>query len=257
MILKGKVFISTVSINKSFEIRNIFEPLGAKLVDFPMTSFIEANKSKEIQSSVNQIENYGWIVFTSANGVKYFHNLLYEITGLPSIPPEVKIAVVGPKTELELKKYGRTATYTGSGTTAENMVNELIEKKLVQNCRLLFPLGNLAPENTQTTISEVAEVTRINVYETVKSGATDNNPIELIKNKYYDLVLFTSPSEVVNFVETIGPAYINREIKSASIGKVTTKAAEQHGLNCLITAETSTYEGMADEIQNYYYKSKN
>ncbi|MDO9579140.1 MAG: uroporphyrinogen-III synthase [Bacteroidales bacterium] len=257
MILQGKVFISTVSIHKSVEIRNVFEPLGATVVDFPMTEFIEADQTPEIQYSIKQIEKYQWIIFTSANGVKYFHHLLYETTNLSSIPSGIKIAVVGPKTALELKNTGRTANYTGLGSTAENMVNELIENELVQNCNILFPLGNLAPDTTQIRLSKIAEVTRINVYKTVKTEVSDNESVERIKNKRYDLVLFTSPSGVANFTETLGPQYVNPELRVACIGKVTTKAAEQYGLRCMITAKTSTYEGLANEIINYYYKTKN
>ena len=257
MILQGKIFISTVSNHKSFEIRNIFEPLGAILVDFPMTEFIEADQTPEIQNVIRQIKKYQWIIFTSANGVKYFHHILFETTNLSSIPSGIKIAVVGPKTALELKNTGRTADYTGIGGTVETLVNELIEKRLVQHCNVLFPLGNLSPDTSQICISKIAEPTRINVYKTVKTSISDNSAIDLIKNNCYDLVLFTSPSGVVNFAETLGPQYINPELRFASIGKVTTSAAEQYGLMCMITAETSTYEGLANEILNYYYKIKN
>lgn len=256
MILQGKIFISTVSAYKSFEIRNIFEPLGAILVDFPMTEFIKAGKTPEIENAFRQIEKYQWIIFTSANGVKYFYQLFFETTNLSSIPSGIKIAVVGPKTALELKNKGRTADYTGLGGTAESLINEMIEKELVQNCAVLFPLGNLAPGSTQVRLSGITEVNRINVYSTVKTHVSDRSPIELIKNNCYDLVLFTSPSGVVNFAETLSPQYLNQELRFASIGKVTTLAAEQYGLRCTITAETSTYEGLANEILNYY-KTKN
>jgi uroporphyrinogen-III synthase len=62
---------------------------------------------------------------------------------------------------------------------------------------------------------------------------------------------------VVNFTEAIDPQYINPELRVACIGKVTQHAAEQYGLKCVITANTSTYEGLATEILNYYYKIKN
>ncbi len=256
MILREKIFISTVSTQKYLELKNIFEQLGATLIDFPMTDFIESDLTAEIKDTLSQIEKYHWIIFTSSNGVRYFHHLLYETVNLPVVPSHIKIAVVGPKTALELKKAGRTADYIGLGGTGESLINEMIEKELVQNCRLLFPLGNLAPDSTYKSLSEIAEVTRINVYCTVKTNISDNGPIEMIKNNHYDLVLFTSPSGVINFAETLGP-YFNKELKFACIGKVTARAAGQYGLKCRITAETSTYEDLANEILNYYYKIKN
>ena len=257
MRLQGKIFISTVSTVKASEIRNVFEPLGATIVDFPMTRFIESDNTPEIQTVLRQIEKYHWIIFTSANGSKYFHHLLSATTGLTAIPRGIKIGVVGPRTALELKNTGRTANYSGSGGTAESLINELIEKKLVHNCNVLIPLGNLAPDTLQVSLSEIANATRINVYRTVKSDISDNGPIDLIKNNSYDLVLFTSPSGVINFSETFGPRHMDTELRFACIGKVTESAAKKCGLSCMITAETSTYEGLAKEILNYYYKIKN
>ena len=257
MRLQGKIFISTVSTGKAPEIRNIFEPLGALIVDFPMTRFIESDITPEIQSVLMQIEKYQWVIFTSANGAKYFHHLLSATTGLTAIPRGIKIAVVRPRTALELKNSGRTADYTGTGGTAESLINELVGKKLVHNCNVLFPLGNLAPGTAQLLLSEIANATRINVYRTVKSDISDDSPIDLIRNNSYDLVLFTSPSGVKNFAETLGPRHLDPELRFACIGKVTESAAKKYGLSSTITAVTSTYKGLAKEILNYYYKIKN
>ena len=256
MILRGKLFISTVSVHRSDEIRNIFEPLGATMVDFPMTECITADKTPAIQNAIMQIEKYHWILFTSANGVKHFYRFLHETGKVSEIPSEVKIAVVGVKTALELENAGRKADYSGSNNTAENMVTDLLGKESLANLNILLPLGNLAPDTLQTRLSKIANVTRIDVYKTLKTKVADNEPVERIKNKLYDLVLFTSPSGVVNFADTVGPEYINPELRVASIGKVTTRAAERYGLTCMITAQTSTYEGLANEIINYY-KLKN
>lgn len=257
MILHGKVFISTVSTSKSIEIRNIFESLGASLIDFPMTEFAEGDPTPEMIESVTHIDKYEWIIFTSANGVKYFHNLLFKATSIPSIPSKIKIAVVGPKTEMALKNAGRAANFTGSGSTAQDMITELIENDLVKNCNVLLPVGNLASDIPELILSEISQPTRINVYKTVKTNITDNRSIGLIKNNSYDLILFTSPSGVVNFTETIDTLNIHPDLRIACIGKITRLAAEKYGLKSIITASTSTYQGLAYEILNYYSNIKN
>lgn len=257
MILQGKVIISTVSTHKSVKIRNIFEPLGATVIDFPMTEVMAAEKTSAIQKAILQIEKFHWIIFTSANAVIYFHRLLKETGKFSRIPSAVKIAAVGVKTAMELKNAGRNADYSGTKNTAENLVNELMEKESLANLNILLPLGTLAPDTLQTRLSKIANVTRIDIYKTLRTAVTDNVPVERIKNNSYDLVLFTSPSGVINFAETLGPQHLNPDLRFACIGKVTKRAAEQYGLRCMITAETSTYEGLADEILNYYYKIKN
>jgi len=257
MTLKGKVFISTVNACKSSSMRHIFEPLGATIFDFPMTEIIKTEILPEIHDAFSQIEKYNWIIFTSSNGVRYFHQLLSELTGMSSVPTTVKLAAVGPKTAMELKNNGRTADFTGFGGTAESLAAELIEKQFVQNCNVLLPLGNLAPDAMRSSLSGIAEVTRINVYKTVKTDVRDNKPVELIRSNGYDLILFTSPSGLANFAEILGSENLNPQLRLACIGNVTAKAAEQYGLKSTITAQTSTYEGLAHEIMNYYYKIKN
>lgn len=257
MMLQGKIFISTVNINKSAEIRNIFEALGASLIDFPMTKCNAAELSDEISGELKNIAGFDWIIFTSANGVRYFHAMFLQTTGQLEIPREIKIAVVGPKTALEVKKYGREADFTGKSNTAEKMLSEFIVQEKIHNHKILLALGDLAPDTASAMLSPVARTKRINVYNTLKTDYRDNEVVERIKNDLYDLILFTSPSGVLNFAETIGRENLDPGLRFASIGEVTTRAAKQLGLNCLVTAGTSTYEGLAKAIQNFYITIKN
>ena len=256
MILKGKVFISTVSAHKSVEIRNIFEPLGAVVIDFPMTEIAGAELTPEIQDAINSLEKFHWIIFTSANGVKHFFQLVKNSGSFPSLPLTVKIAAVGIKTASELEKEGMKVHFTGSGNTAEELANELIRTESLQNCNILLPLGNLAPDTLQNKLSGIAHVMRINVYNTMKADAFVKEPVDRIINNLYDLVLFTSPSGVEYFIDQVHPENLRHTLRAASIGAVTTKAAERLGFPCLLTATRSTYEGLADEIVNYYTLNK-
>jgi uroporphyrinogen-III synthase len=252
MILQGKVFISTVSAHKSVEIRNLFEPLGVIVVDFPMTEIVEVEQTPDILDAIKKLDNFQWIIFTSANGVIHFQRFLREIKNMAVIPPTIKVATVGVKTAHELERTGRKADFSGSGNTSENLASELLEKENLQNCNILLPLGNLAPDTLTTKLSKIAYLTRIDVYKTIRLENANNEPIERIKNNQYDLILFTSSSGVENFVNVIGQENIGPHLKIASIGNVTTKTAESHGFTCGITAAKSTYEGLVAEIVNYY-----
>jgi uroporphyrinogen-III synthase len=131
-------------------------------------------------------------------------------------------------------------------------VNELIEKASLENCHILLPLGNLAPDTIQDKLSSRAHIIRVNVYYTRKPALVNREPIERIEADRYDLILFTSPSGVKNFAEVMGPALMTPELRIASIGEVTTRAVESYGSVCLVTAKKPTYEDLALEILNYY-----
>jgi len=251
MILKDKIFISTVNINKSGEIKRVFEPLGATIIDFPMIEIVASDLST-VRNMISRHENFDWVLFTSANGASYFYTFLQEISGQRNLSPHTKIAVIGQSTAKLVKKLDRNPDLIGLGSTAEDLVDELMDKNLVSDQNILLPLGNLASKMTQERLSKVAEVTRVDVYKTVRARHIDLDKIDIIINDKYDLILFTSPSGVDNFVVTMGKENIHPNLRIASIGKVTTEEAEKQGLKCLITAENSTYEGLSEEIIKYY-----
>ena len=251
MILKDKIFISTVNTNKSAEIKRVFEPLGATIVDFPMIEIVGADLTM-VRGVISRNEDFDWVIFTSTNGASYFYTFLQEITGQRNLSKFTKIAVIGQSTEKVVKKLDRTPDFVGSGNTAEELVAELIEKELVTSQNILLPLGNLAPDTIQMHLSKFSEVTRIDVYKTIRSRHVDHTKIEMITNSQYDLILFTSPSGVENFLVTMGKENISPDFRIASIGQVTTQAVEKIGLKSLITSENSTYEGLSEEIVKYY-----
>jgi uroporphyrinogen-III synthase len=252
MMLHGKTFISTVSANKSGEIKKIFSPLGATIIDFPMIEITPVDLTPRIKDTLERLITFHWIIFTSANGVKHFYNLLNQVGKEPKIPLHVKIAAIGIATANELEKTDRKPEFTGSGNNSDDLANEFIEKAEIQNQNILLALGNLAPEGLQKKLSEITNISRINVYNTVKPNTSNDEPLKRIKNNQYDLILFTSSSGVENFMDALGIYENKASIRSASIGEVTSKAVRKNGLTCVLTAKTSTYKGLAEEIIKYY-----
>lgn len=256
MILKDKVFISTVSRDKSAGIRRVFEPLGVTVIDFPMTEIETAELTPAILNVISDLEKYDWIVFTSANGIIHLNKLLLQAGISTCLPSRIRVAVIGERTALQLEKSGRKADYIPVSNTARGLATELKEIVSGKNCKILLPLGNLAPATMETILSEYSEVTRINVYNNLKTGTPNSELLQLIENDQYNIVLFTSPSGVFNFIDTVGREKLDTNLRAASIGSVTTRALEHAGLTSMITAKTSTYEGLADEIINYYKTNK-
>jgi len=252
MILREKILISTVSADKSSRMREIFEPLGASVVDFPMTEIKSARLTEDDNEALNDIARYQWIIFTSPNGVNHFHKLLRNTTGMSAIPAGIKTAVIGIKTASELEKRGRKPDYVGKGSTSEDLANELSGLDSLKGCNIMLPLGNLAASALEEKLKSSANVLRINVYDTVMRNLSDDEPLGLIRENRYHMVLLTSPSGAAGFADALGNEINKSSIRAASIGKVTSAAAEQYGIRCLVTAVRSTYEGLAEEIVNYY-----
>jgi len=254
MTLNNKILISTVDTNKSVAIKNIFQPLGATIIDFPMIEITSTELSPSDRNIILKTDSFDWIIFTSAYGVSYFYSLLLEMNKKKKLSGSVKIAAIGQSTAKAVEKTDRSPDFIGTGATSEDLVNQLIEKGLINNKKVLIPLGNLAPDLIQEKLSTIASVTRINVYKTIPAKTTSTVVIDIITNNHYDMILFTSPSAIDNFVETMSKKRLTPELRIASIGIVTTAAAKKHGLECIITAKDSTYGGLSEAILNYYQK---
>ncbi len=254
MSLDGKIFISTVSIHRLKEIRNIFNKMGARVVDFPMTRIVEADDKAPVLKAVRELEKFRWIVFTSANGVNFFLDILKSETGSVILPVNIKIASIGEKTTAQLEKNGIKPMHTSLAKNKEELAKELKSMESLQNTNVLLPLGNLAPGYMENELSDVASVTRINVYKTEKPENIDTAPMNLVKKDKYDMVLFTSASGVYNFAAMMRSLNWELSPRSACIGGSTAEAAEKCGFICLVKAGESTYEGLAKEIAMYYKK---
>jgi uroporphyrinogen-III synthase len=252
MSLEGKIFISTVSHQKAERFRSVISPLGATLIDFPMTDVRASLLTPGLMEVFSELELYHWVIFTSGHGVCHFMNFWKRLYPSTPLPGHLRFAVIGNATGRTLAHEGYRSEYTSTGNTAEDLGIELVNSGLLKNCRVLLALGNLAPDTLGKKLSGVCTFARINVYQNVKTTVIDPEIVKSIVTGDYDLVLFTSPSSVEHFAEIILPLKIFLPLKIACIGSVTASAAMKYDIPSLVTAEESTYEGLVRQIELYY-----
>jgi uroporphyrinogen-III synthase len=73
--------------------------------------------------------------------------------------------------------------------------------------------------------------------------------------KSYDMLIFTSPSGIQNFIKLF-PELNIQNIRMACIGETTASVAREKGFRPLVVAQNSSTSGMVESILNYYI-SKN
>jgi uroporphyrinogen-III synthase len=252
MPVKGKIFISTVSSDRSAYIRKIFQPSGAIIVDYPMISIKPAALYPADNEVFSGIKKFDWIIFTSRHGVIHFYNHLKAITGLDHVPKHIRFATIGIKTAEELELRDRKPDFTSGGNTSTDLVKELVAEWPEPGARILLPLGNMAPTVIEDLLKDTFHCVRINVYETVKNEPVSDEASALIREDNYAMILLTSPSAAIYLSERLDDEHIPLNVRVASIGSVTTAEAVRRKMNCLVTASSSTYEGLAKSITDYY-----
>ncbi len=147
------------------------------------------------------------------------------------------IAVIGSETGSELKKFGHVAHYISKGSTGRTFSDEL--RKLLEKRphKLLLPTGNLAPDTIEKRLEDVAEVSRINVYNTEMPGIINYEALKRIEEDDYEMVIFTSNSGFNNFYLTAKDKVNINSLRVACIGSITAKAITEAGIKPLVTAK--------------------
>lgn len=257
-LLQNKIFISTRSEGQSEELAKLFSNAGATLLEFPLIKIQRAYLRDEEKNCMLRLNDYHWLVFTSPNGVRYFFENLQKLNGNQELPGTIQIAVIGNKTEKILNGFGYRPSFVNPGSTGEEFAaafSSLLKSNNFKQ-KVLLALGNIAREVIQNEINEIAECTRINLYETVSVEMADEKMMELISGDKYEMLLFTSPSGINNFVKIAGKIKL-KNLRIACIGETTAKAAIENNITARVVAQISTAEGLFESILNDYKNDKN
>ena len=249
--LQTKLFISTQPEEGFPELKKHLA--GFTLINFPTIEVSEANISVSEQNLIKHADTYDWLIFTSKNGVFYFLKKFKELSGNPFEKKKSKIAVIGKKTGKEFQKAGIEPDYISESNLAEVFVVELRKNVISGNLKILLLLGNLAGPLIENALSDFADVSRINCYQTSKAKVKNTEALSRIFSNDYELIIFTSSSGFENFVSISKEFNIDlQKVRVASIGKSTTRTMNDFGIKPVFTAQQSNLEGIANELKTLY-----
>ena len=124
--LEGRRIVITRAPEQAEELISRLTALGAEVLSLPMVRFVEPLDSAGLDLAIAGIEHFDWILFTSANAVRFFLarcralDFPFESTESDVRP---RIAVVGPATRdaLELQGLGAKGEpkeFSGTGLIA-------------------------------------------------------------------------------------------------------------------------------------------
>ena len=235
--------------------------LGARVVEIP---FIEIRRPKSfapLDSALNQIAGYDWLILTSVNGVEKVWERIARLKISRNRLGHLKIAAIGPATKAAIESRGLKVHIVPKEYVAESVVQSLRGK--VKGKRMLLARAKVARDVIPRELRKLgAEVDVVEAYETVVPRASRTKLRALLRDVKLrpHVITFTSSSTARNFVELLGrdmwrgrprprnPGKNFEGIHFASIGPVTSATLRQLGLKPDIEARQYSIPGLMAAI---------
>src|SRR5256885_495806 len=167
----------------------------------------------------------------------------------------VRLCAVGPASAERLAPYRLKIDLVPAEFRAEGVVRALLDAGTTRGTKVLLPKGDIGRELVADELKKQgADVTEVIAYRTVVAEAEREGEPDIYRmllERRIDVVSFTSPSAVRNFVRVLGAepaADLLRTTAVASIGPVTAEAAAHFHIQTTIMPATYTIPALVDAI---------
>jgi uroporphyrinogen III methyltransferase/synthase len=196
---------------------------------------------------VKDAHTYDWVVFTSPNGVDAFFQAFYELFQDARSIGGVRIAAIGPATAEKVRGYHLAVDLQPEKYVAEEILKALQAETTVENLKFLLARAEGAREMLAVELEKLgAIVDEAVAYRTVPETDDVTGGIARFREEGADVVTFTSSSTAENFSALKLP--LPADLKTASIGPVTSATLRKLGLDVDIEAKTHDIPGLVAAI---------
>ena len=221
--------------------------LGADVVELPAIEIRPAADPAPLYQSIASLACYDWLIFTSANGVRFFmESLDRSTTDLRAL--RARICAIGPATRAAVEALHLKVDLMGKEYVAESLVEAFAAHELAGK-RVLLPRAAVARDLVPKELSRRgARVDVVEAYQTVvpEEMAVRARTIFSGSQKPH-AITFTSSSTVQNFLAAAGIEAV-AGVRVATIGPVTSNTARGLGLRVDAEAHPFTVDGLVNAV---------
>jgi uroporphyrinogen III methyltransferase/synthase len=234
------------------------EELGAEIIDLPVIEIEPPKDYGELDRAIERIDSYNWIVFTSANGVRYFLKRFFALDRDIRDLKGLRVCAIGSKTEAEIRRYGIKVDLVPDEFRAEGLI-EAFQRHAglkdapepLKGLRILLPRAEVAREVFPERVRSLGGYIDTPVtYRAVRPDLHGKRLKRFLKEGRITIATFTSAATFNNFLEIMGEDALEllRGVRIAVIGPVTAEAIRKRRLRVDIMPQKATIEAMVEEI---------
>ena len=253
--LLGKRVVVTRAREQASDLVAALSAWGAECLECPSIRVAPPADWSALDTAIDRLADYHWLVFTSVNGVNYFFQRLFARDRDARALGHLRTAVIGPATARRLREFGVASDIIPHSYRAESVV-DAFRTEALSGCRVLLPRASESRPVLPLELQRMgAHVDEMAVYCTLASDRNADLLLRHLADKTVDLVTFTSSSTVRNF-HALLPAdqreSLMQGVAIASIGPVTADTASALGYHVDIVSDTYTIPGLCRAILAHY-----
>jgi uroporphyrinogen III methyltransferase/synthase len=221
--------------------------LGAGVIELPTIEIRPAADYTPLDRAIATLSCYDWLIFTSANGVRFFVDRL-DRSGVDLRALRARTCTIGPATRAAVESLHLKVDLMGREYVAEGLLDAFAAHDLVGK-RVLLPRAAVARDLVPVElIRRGAQVDVVEAYRTVIPDDGAAHAYDLFSSPHKpDCITFTSSSTVQNFVSMAGTEVLE-DVSVVSIGPVTSKTARELRLRVDAEAQPYTIDGLVAAI---------
>jgi uroporphyrinogen III methyltransferase/synthase len=234
------------------------EELGAETVTIPTIEFCEPESWKPLDDALRRLQDFDYLLLTSANGVRSFMARLKAVGRDARDLKGLTIGAIGPATAAEFERAGIKVDFVPRQYRAEGLL-EALQGRKVAGKSFLIPRAKVARDLVPTVLSGCgARVEIVAAYETVVPRIPAGEMRQMLMPPPH-VITFTSSSTATHFAQMLGDVPISNVLSGvaiASIGPITSETLRKLGLNVDIEAKESTIPGLVAALINCFSNRK-
>ena len=246
--LSGRRVVLTRASDRNSELHEKLVALGAEVLELPLIRVSKSVRNEDLAEVFPELGGYDWLVFTSANGVRFYFEEFFRVFDDIRSLGLIRLACVGEATAKVITALHLKVECLPATATAEALAAELIATGSLDHAKVLVVTGN---QNRETLVSKLEEARAIvdclQVYQTEKNDLRGEPVAEDFRTQGADAILFASSSAVQSFVDQAAALKLAKDARrpvAGSIGPQTSETMRKTGIPIDFTAKEPSLDSL-------------
>lgn len=254
--LEGRTVLITRAREQAGVLRALLEGAGARVEECPAIRFDAPLSWEPLDEALRAAQAYDWIVFTSANTVRFVFERLFVLGLGPRALVGPRVIAIGPATAQALERAGLPVETVPEEFRAEAVADTLTAASTtLKGARVLLPRAEVAREILPETLRARGAVVDVVVaYRTTPDTEGVQRARDLLAAGGVDAITFTASSTVRAVLDVLAgealPLLAGTVV--AAIGPITADTLREAGIEPAVVAGEYTTVGLVSALAAHW-----